>query len=228
MSVDDMREEVQVSARMIAALEIASVVVSVLITVWVINPLQLEQRWISALPGLLVLLLMIHAHISSGENLRDLGFRLEYFWHALKLLILPMLLVGAGLLGVGYWCHSLNFGNRFFVALVFVPFWGLIQQYVLQAFVLKRMNLILGADRQNLAVICAAGIFALVHLPNLPLVLLTLLGGLIWCWVYERAPNLFALGLSHGIMSALAMSSLPATMLQSMSIGYKHLVFQRF
>ncbi len=228
MNVNATQDEARLSEKLVAALEIASVVVSVLITVWVINPLQLEQRWISALPGILVLALMFHAHRAAGETLRSLGFRLENFWGAVRLLILPMLVVGTCLLGIGYWYKSLNFGNRFLFALAFVPFWGLAQQYVLQAFVLRRVQLILGAGQGNLAVAVAAAVFALVHAPNIPLVLLTLLGGLIWCWVYEREPNLFALGLSHGIMSALAMASLPPALLQSMSIGYKHLVFQRF
>jgi len=46
--------------------------------------------------------------------------------------------------------------------------------------------------------------------------------------VYERAPNLFALGLSHGLMSDLAMSSLPPWLLHSMSVGYKHFIYQKF
>lgn len=212
--------------RFVAALEIASVVGSVLLTAWVLSPLQLEHRWLEAIPGLCALLLMIHSHRLHGETLAQLGFSSAYFGRAARLLLGPMLLVAALLVGVGALAHSLNFGRRFWLSLLLLPFWGLTQQYILQGFIYRRLMLIYGATPRT--IFLAAFLFALVHAPNGPLMLLTLVGGLVWTWVYARAPNLFALGLSHALMSAIAMSSLPAWFLQSMSIGYKYLIYQRF
>lgn len=57
---------------------------------------------------------------------------------------------------------------------------------------------------------------------------LTFVGGLIWSSVYERAPNLFAIALSHAAISLMLMTSLPPWLLPSMSVGYKHFLYQKF
>ncbi len=220
--------DARLSFRAIAALEIISVISSVLITAWVLNPLQLNQRWLEAVPGTLALALMMYSHWLNGETPQVLGFTGKHFWRALRLLILPMLVVGALLFFIGYQAHSLNFGERFWLSLLVVPFWGLTQQYILQGFIYRRLKRIFPAQNSYIIILIAAVLFALVHAPNLPLMFLTLIGGIVWTWVYACAPNLFVLGLSHGVMSAVAMFSLPAWFLQSMSIGYKYLIFQKF
>lgn len=216
------------SLRFVTGLEIVSVVSSVLLTAWVLTPLQLNQRWLEGLPGICALLLILHSHRLHGETLAQLGFTTKHFARAVKLLLGPMLLVAVLLVGIGFWANSLQFGQRFWLSLLLLPFWGLTQQYILQGFIYRRLRLVVGAEKKALTIFLAALLFALVHAPNAPLMLLTLIGGLVWTWVYARAPNLLALGLSHALMSAIAMSSLPAWFLQSMSIGYKYLIYQRF
>jgi membrane protease YdiL (CAAX protease family) len=221
-------EEARLSLRVVTIMEIASVVSSVLLIAWIINPLQLPHRWLEIIPGALALLLMFHSHRLHGETPSLLGFTTKYFGRALKLLLGPMLVTSTLLIGIGYWAGSLNFGRRFWLSLALLPLWGLTQQYILQGFIYRRLRIIWVAPNAAPAILLAALLFALVHAPNLALMSLTLLGGLVWTWVYERAPNLFALGLSHALMSAVAMASLPPWFLQSMSIGYKHLIYQRF
>ncbi len=229
MQIDQLNQnDARLSLRAIAALEIVSVISSVLITAWVLSPLQLNQRWLEAVPGILAVALMMYSHWLHGETPQVLGFTGKYFWQAIRLLMLPMLVVGALLFIIGYRTHSLNFGERFWLSLLVVPFWGLTQQYVLQGFIYRRLQRIFPTQNSYFNILFAAVLFALVHAPNFPLMFLTLVGGIVWTWVYARAPNLFVLGLSHGVMSAIAMSSLPAWFLQSMSIGYKYLIFQRF
>jgi membrane protease YdiL (CAAX protease family) len=226
--ITDRSTAAQISLRAVTALEILSVVSSVLLTAWVLNPLQLKPRWLEAMPGFCALLLMLYSHWWRAETPQSLGFTTQHFGRASTLLLGPMLLVGALLVSIGGWAGSLNFGPRFWLSLVVLPLWGLTQQYILQGFIYRRLKLICGAQTKALPIFLAAALFAFVHAPNWPLLLLTLMGGLVWTWVYERAPNLFALGLSHALMSALAMASLPPWFLQSMSIGYKHLIYQRF
>jgi uncharacterized protein len=152
----------------------------------------------------------------------------------LLLLAIPMLIGAAALVAIGYFAGSLQSKDRSWAILVLLPLWGLMQQYILQAFIYRRLRFILvpaqlspneTALRVRLAIFSAAALFALVHAPNLPLMALSLAGGLIWSWVYERAPNLFALGLSHCLMSAVALATLPV---HSMSIGYQYFLQQRF
>jgi len=60
-----------------------------------------------------------------------------------------------------------------------------------------------------------------LHLPNPWLMAATFLGGLIWAAVYQRAPNLWALALSHALMTWVLISTLPAAALGGLRVGYK-------
>lgn len=234
------KEEVaaaHLSLRTVTALEVASVIITVLVTAWAIAPMQLNNRWLASVPALLALGMIINSHRLRGETLRELGFTARHFGRALMLLFIPMLVGSAILIGIGYLYGSLQFNTRFSGFRSFLPLWGLMQQYVLQAFIYRRLRFILVDEhapeaeqiwRTRLAIFAAASLFAFVHAPNLALMVLTLISGCVWSWVYERAPNLYALGLSHGLMSTIAMSSLPAWLLQSMSVGYKHFIYQNY
>lgn len=222
----------QVSLRAVTALEVASVIASIFITTWALIPLQPPQRWLIAVPAMLALALMINSHRVRGETWRELGFTAAHFGRALRLLALPTLLACALLAVLGYWAGSFHRTSHFYSNLFFLPVWALIQQYALQGFVYRRVRSVLAlADRparQRLAIVITAVIFALAHAPNVTLMLLTLLGALLWSWVYERAPNLFALAISHALISLLLMTALPAWLLESMSVGYKHFLYQKF
>ena len=98
MDANQPTNDAHLSLRTVTALEVASVVTSVLITVWLIVPLQPFNRWLVPLPALLALALMIYSHWLRAESLSDLGFTTRHFGRALLLLTIPMLL---GMLGFG-------------------------------------------------------------------------------------------------------------------------------
>ncbi len=227
----------RISLRAVTALEIASVLSSVFITVWAIIPLQLRQRWFSAVPALLAIALMINSHRVRGESLREIGFTVRHFRRALRLLITPTLIACAAFAAIGYFTGSFHRTTHFWSNMLIVPVWGLIQQYVLQGFIYRRVRSLLldspsspieRSNRIRLAILTTAMIFALAHAPNLSLMTLTFAGGLMWSWAYERAPNLFAIALSHAAISLMMMTSLPPWLLSSMSVGYKHFLYQKF
>jgi len=58
-------------------------------------------------------------------------------------------------------------------------------------------------------------------LPNLWLSLITFVGGLIWAFVYQRYPNLWALGLSHGFMTFVLVMSVPQNALRALRVGFR-------
>ncbi len=97
--------------------------------------------------------------------------------------------------------------------------WGLLQQYVLQGFVNRRAQILLG--RGWLSALLTASVFALLHLPNPWLTAATFAGGLLWAWAYQRAPNLWALALSHALMTWVLVSTVPADALRGLRVGYK-------
>jgi hypothetical protein len=227
----------QISLRAVTGLEVASVIISVLITVWVVIPLLPSPRWVAYIPGGLALALIVNSNRVRGERLKDLGLTTRHFFIALRLLIPPTFLACLVFVIIGWSANSFHRNTHFWSTLLFLPFWGIFQQYILQGFIYRRVRFLIVDDRAplnqqkrriNLAIIASAAIFAFVHLPNPALTILTFVGGLLWSWIYERAPNLIALGLSHALMSIMLITSLPPWLLQSMSIGYKHFLYQKF
>lgn len=227
----------QISLRAVASVEVASVLASVFITTWVVIPLQLRQRWLVAVPAMLALALIVNSHRVRGEKLGEIGFGFRHFGRALAKVAPLTLLACAVFAAIGYLTDSFHLTSHFWTSLLFVPVWGLAQQYALQSFIYRRMRSVFvdetaAPDEQrrqiNRTISATAAIFALAHAPNLMLMLLTLLGALLWSWVYERAPNLWALGLSHAAISLMLMTSLPSWLLPSLSVGYKHFLYQKF
>lgn len=134
-----------------------------------------------------------------------------------------MALATAFLALIGWLCGSLRitgvrlgWGSLSIFAGLFV--WGLVQQYALQAFINRRVQEIRGTG--IVSILFVASIFALLHLPNFWLSVATFFGGLIWTWAYQRSPNLFALALSHALMTIVLILTVPNSDLHGMRVGY--------
>jgi membrane protease YdiL (CAAX protease family) len=227
----------RISMRGVTALELASVLVSAVITEWAIIPLQPRQRWLAAVPGMLAMALIVNSQRVRGESPRDVGLSLDHFSRALRLVLGPTVIACLGLAAVGYFANSFHRTSHFWLNAAATPLWALIQQYALQGFIYRRVRFLIvdgsfspaeRTRRVRLAVLATAAIFSLAHAPNPMLMALTFTGGLIWSWVYQRAPNLFAVALSHAVISLMLMTSLPPWLLPSMSVGYKHFLYQKF
>lgn len=215
------REPSLPGSRALAACEIASVVSSVVIAGWAVLPFVGDNKLIGMIPVGLAIALMIVSHRAHGETARDLGWRMDNFAKAARQLALPMLLAGAVLFVAGWSWGSLQFdGPRTARAALWLPLWGLVQQYALQGFINRRAQIIWGRGAPS--ILATALIFAVLHLPNVWLTIITFIGGAIWAAVYQRVPNLYALGLSHGFMSWLLMSTLPASMLKGLRVAFKY------
>jgi membrane protease YdiL (CAAX protease family) len=212
-------------SRALAAWEIASVASSIIVGEWAVLALG-NHKILLAFPVVCAFALMFYSHRQRGETLRELGWGTDYFLGAVRLLLLPMLVSTLVLVLVGWFFFggSFSFGRRRAGwAISGFPVWGLVwgllQQYVLQAFINRRAQLIFGAGARSIVLVAA--VFALLHLPNPWLTGATFLGGLIWAAVYQRAPNLYALALSHAFLTWALVSTLPAHALRSLRVGYK-------
>ena len=204
--------------------EVISVLLSILLVEWALTPF-LVSAWPLAGPPLFALALMLYSHHCRGETLQSLGFSGRYFDRALLLLAGPTLLGIGALIFASYLTHSLHLPQRFTVRLSLLPLWAVLQQYIMLGFTYQRLRQLLVAGQ---AVIITAGLFAFVHAPNLSLMLLTFVGGLIWSFIYERAPNLFASAISHALLSATVLITVPESILPSMTVGYHYLLFHNF
>jgi membrane protease YdiL (CAAX protease family) len=205
----------------LALWEIVSVITSCLITEWVVLSFVGNSKLIGAIPVILAFAFMIFSHRERGETLREIGFSLDNFLPAVRLLILPTMIVAALILLVGWLSHRLPLGFTLLrPRFLLLPAWALLQQYVLQGFINRRAQLAFGIGVRSILIIAA--LFSLVHLPNPLLAGLTLIGGLLWAAVYQRQPNLFALALSHAAVSLLLTLSLPPHIVTSLRVGFKY------
>lgn len=216
----------EVGGRALEGWEIVSVVSSFAIAEWIIAAFAGGGKAIGAVPVILALGFMIVSHRLRNESFRDLGFRFDNFVRALALLVLPMLAAVGVCIVIARWFHSPIDFSRWHpdlplalqLALGFA--WGLAQQYVLQGFLNRRVQLIWG--RGWVGILLVAVIFSALHLPNPALVVATFIGGVIWAAIYQRVPNLFALAISHCLMTWVLVATIPPSALQHLRIGFRY------
>jgi membrane protease YdiL (CAAX protease family) len=211
--------------RSLAAWEIVAASTSALAAEWVVGTLAGRGRLLLLIPVTTAVALMLLSHRVRGESAREIGWRLDNFTEAARLLLPPMLAVSALLVGLGWYAGTLDLGRwEGGQSILGVPglslVWGVLQQYALQGFINRRAQVALG--RGSLSVLLVGLLFALFHMPNLWLAFATLAGGLLWAYVYQRAPNLLAVGLSHSLMTWVMISSVPAGALHNLRVGFKY------
>lgn len=181
---------------------------------WVAAPLvSVRGPWL-ALPVLLVLALTI-AH---NRRTHDWGFNARAFWPALRWSAILTAIFSALL-----WWAGRQFGpapDRAAPLLdfMYVVIWGGAQQFVLQTVVLREAQSV----ARRAAVPLAAAIFAVFHLPNPFLVIVTFTGGLVWCAIYSRYPHIVPLAISHAAATVVILTSFPAAAIGALRTGWRY------
>lgn len=213
--------------RRIAAWEVVAVSGSALVAEWVVYAVAGGGTRLLMFPVVTAVAFMLFSHRARGESARDVGWRFDNFWRAARLLAPVMLAVSASLVALGWYTSTLDFarwegGQSLLGSPALSLLWGPLQQYALQGFINRRAQVVFGRGAASVFVVGL--LFALFHLPNPWLMVATFTGGLFWAWVYQRAPNLFAVGISHALMTWVLVSSVPPAALHNLRVGYKFFV----
>jgi hypothetical protein len=90
----------------------------------------------------------------------------------------------------------------FWIVLLLYLLYGLAQQFALQILITKNLRDIVRS--QPLRILLATSLFSAAHFPDHRLMGLTFPAGLVFTWIFERHPNLWAVGISHGLLGAFA------------------------
>ena len=207
-------------ARSLPLWEIASVTTSGLIAEWVVLAFVGRNKLVMAIPIALAFAFMLYSHRERAETLRDLGFRTDNFLSSCRLLLLPTALAVFLIIAFGWFSSHGHFATPWRWRFAALPLWALFQQYVLNGFVNRRAQMALGAGRTSIAVVAIA--FSVLHLPSPVLALITLVAGAIWAYVYQRAPNLYALAISHTIASLTLALTVSPHWLNGLRVGFKY------
>ncbi len=207
----------------LAGWEIASVVSSILIAEWMAASAGGFTEAIITIPVVLAIVVIIVSHRLRNESLRDVGFRFDNFLRALYVLTVPVVATAMLCLFAGWKSGTpVNFlrwhPDRYLALQFAVGFcWALAQQSVLQGFVNRRAMILAGQGW--VSILLVATIFGLLHLPNIWITVITFGGGVIWAAVYQRVPNLFALAITHSVMTWFIVSTLPPAALHHLRVG---------
>lgn len=181
---------------------------------WVAAPLvSVRGPWL-----VLPVVLVIGLAIAHNRRTHDWGFTAKAFLPALMWSAILTVVFG----GILWWA-----GRRFgpppdrdapLLDFLYVVIWGGAQQFILQTVVLREAQSI----ARRAAVPLAATIFAAFHLPNPFLLIVTFVGGLIWCAIYARYPNIVPLALSHAAATVIILMSFDPSVTNALRTGWRY------
>ena len=223
MSLEPFRSaEPSRSIRALLILEVLGYGAALSSYVWLLRPEDGSARVFDALFAAFALLFPVAMNAMHGEGPRAAGLRFDNLGAAARraapaTLAMAGAIVAAGLVAGTFHGHGSGALRR--VALY--PLWGVVQQYVVNAFVLRRLRQA-GLPATG-AVVATALLFGLAHTPNWPLAVGTLLAGLVWSSLYVREPNILVLGLGHAILAVLAYHAWPEDWPQRFAVGRRAL-----
>jgi hypothetical protein len=187
--------------------------------IWFLGPTRESVlRWYHATLPLLAAV-PIGLNLLHGDRPADSGLRLDNWRASAKGVLLATVAMAAGIVLIGLLARGFHWvsAKRLANLVGLYPLWGIVQQYFLQAFMLRRLRQ--ARIPPPAATILAAGLFGLLHAPNWALVATVTFAGIVGCTLFLRRPNLITLGLAHGVLAVLLYHAWPKAWLQGMTIG---------
>ena len=201
------------SQAMFTALEVTLVFAGLLAYIW---------RWQYAWPRAWMLLwaVILASHVLHHDTLRGLGLGLTELRSSAQI-ILPLAVIAyLPMLLYGFAHHSLALLRphwRILGPLLGYGSWCLCQQYLAQSYYHNRLMLIIRNRHVSSALL---GImFSFAHLPNLLLMIATLIAGIVFAEVFARHRNIWPLALAQAVGGLLLAAVAPDALIHHMRVG---------
>lgn len=198
-----------------AAAEIIVVLLLICFYIWVLMPVRDFRVDLASYLLIFVIVSLLQSY--HRLPLKAQGVRLDNFLQALKPVGTVTLVLICVLLALALLSRRLIFRPEMLLRSVWFLLWGPMQQFLLQSVLHLRMRSIVRSRR--LVILLTALVFSLVHFPNHYLMILSFLGGLLWCYLFARSPNIFALGLSHAAVDLTLLTVFPPDLLGNLRVG---------
>ncbi len=167
-----------------------AIVASVLVYTWFVEG-EAPRSFVFVPAAVVVALSIWH-----DAKHQEWGFSRRALWPGMALALGVTLLLGLMILAAGAAIGTLHDRRDFLGSFAPLVPWGAAQQWVLQTVVLREAQ---RAWSRRAGVVIAALLFGAVHLPNPFLASITAGAALVWCWIYDRYPNVFPLAISHAL-----------------------------
>ena len=94
--------------------------------------------------------------------------------------------------------------------------WTIYQQFLFQDYFMPRLSNLLSS---NAAIAVAAILFSVAHLPNVPLMIATLVWGAVSCALFRRYRSIYVLGIAQGLLGLCFAVCVPDVFLHHMRVG---------
>jgi membrane protease YdiL (CAAX protease family) len=190
----------------------------ILVVIWTPRPWQ-------ALLWALAAATLIYIWRASYEGLRPMGICTANLLNSMWGVALALAVAMAAVAIAGRF-HTLHMPQT---PLLFVrrygayAVWATVQQIILQCFFLSRSLRLL--SNATAAAALSAVLFAVAHLPNPILTLITLIFGLASCLFFIRYRNLWPLAIAHAILGICIAITIPAPVVHNMRVGIGYLTY---
>ena len=198
--------------------ELGGIYALILIVIWTPRPWQ-AFLWVIASA------IVVYIAYLSFEGLRPMGLCTRNLVRSLWAVAFAMVLaLGAVTLAVRF--HTLHLPET---PLLLVrhfglyALWAAVQQIILQWFFLSRSLRLLSEPASAAAL--TSGLFAVAHLPNPILTLITLFFGFAACYFYLYYRNLVPLALAHAILGISIAITIPGSIDHNMRVGISYLTY---
>jgi membrane protease YdiL (CAAX protease family) len=189
-----------------------TILATILLYAWVLEPRGIPVAWPA---GMLLAATLLNNVVSGEWGLSPRA--LLPASRATALFTVPAVLA---VLAVGAAVGTLHDRTDFLGNFAGLIPWGAAQQWMLQTVVLREVRRRLPP---RAALVAAAVLFALVHAPNLFLMLMTAIGALGWCAIYSRYPNVIPLGISHALATLALLYAFDDDITGRLRIGESYL-----